>query len=49
MNTQTYIHSDMRKRRFQFYGHVKTMEQSRQVKKCQVNENRSEANTETVK
>lgn len=39
----------MRKRRFKFYGHIKTMEQSRQVKKCQVKENGSEANTETVK
>lgn len=48
-NKEIYEYTDMRKRRFKFYGHIKTIEQSRQVKNAKFNENGSEANTETVK
>lgn len=44
------IHSDMRKRRLKFYGHIKRMEPTRLTKQIvEFYENRSKAKTETIK
>ena len=46
----TDIHSDMRKRRLKFYGHIKRMEPTRLTKQIvEFYENRSKAKTETMK
>lgn len=46
----TTIHSDMRKRRLKFYGHIKRMHPSRLTRQIvEFYENRSKAKTETMK
>ena len=46
----TDIHSDMKKRRLKFYGHIKRMEQTRLTRQIiEFYENRSKAKTETMK
>ena len=46
----TNVHSDMRKRRLKFYGHIKRMDPTRLTKQIvEFYENRSRAKLETIK